>query len=50
MSKNFEKFKEKWELQYITLDALRKWVELHQKKSTIGISPEEFKEITGEDY
>lgn len=35
---------------YITVATLRKWVVINEKKSGAGITAEEFKEITGEDY
>lgn len=35
---------------YITVATLRKWVAINEKKSGAGITTEEFKEITGEDY
>lgn len=35
---------------YITVATLRKWVAINEKKSGAGITAEEFKEITGEDY
>ena len=49
-SVNFETFKARYELNYITESQLRRWVALNQKKSSLGITAEEFKEITGKDY
>ena len=42
MSNDFEKLKLKWELHYITLDTLRKWVEINSKTPSKGITAEEF--------
>ena len=46
----FEKLKKKWELGYITEETLRGYVELNERKPGKGITPEQFKEITGIDY
>lgn len=50
MDNDFEKLKVKWELHYITLDALRKWVEINEKLPSRGITKEQFFEITGIPY
>lgn len=50
MSKDFEKLKAKWDAGYITEDTLRKYVVLHSKNPAVGITAEEFTEITGIDY
>lgn len=50
MSYDFEKLKNKWDLGYITINTLKKWVELNKKKNSVGITEQEFKVITGEEY
>lgn len=49
-SPNFETYKSRYELNYITEEQLRRWVVLNKKNPKIGITEEEFKEITGKDY
>lgn len=49
-SKKFEMLKERWEMDYITKDTLQGWVALNKKRAGKGITPEEYKEITGEEY
>lgn len=49
-SKKYESLKAKWEKEYITKDTLKGWVALNEKKAGKGITSEEYKEITGEDY
>lgn len=46
----FEKLKKKWELGWITRETLKGWVKVNEKKPGKGITPEEYKAITGEDY
>lgn len=46
----FEKLKEQYENNYITIETLRGRVELGKKKPSKGITEEEFFEITGEEY
>lgn len=46
----FEELKEKWERGYISIETLRGWVALNTRKPGKGITPEQFKEITGVDY
>ena len=41
---------EKWHMNYVTLATMKKWVKAHDKNPEKGITREEFKEITGEDY
>ena len=49
-SPRFEELYNKWQKNYITIDTLRGWVRINQKKPGRGITEEEFKEITGVDY
>lgn len=49
-SKRFDSLQEKWEKDYITKDTLKGWVALNMKRAGKGITAEEYKEITGEDY
>lgn len=46
----YEKLKAKWEMGYITKDTLRGWVAIEAKRPGKGITPEQFQEITGEEY
>ena len=50
MSRDFEKLKTKWDMNYITEETLRKYVVLHEKNPNVGITAEEFTEITGIEY
>lgn len=47
---NFENFKIKYEKGFITIQTLKNWVKINKMNSVFGITEEEFKEITGEDY
>lgn len=49
-NKKFDSLKKKWEMDYITKDTLKGWVVLNEKRAGKGITAEEYKEITGEDY
>lgn len=49
-SKKFDTLKDKWDKDYITKDTLKGWVALNEKRAGKGITAEEYKEITGEDY
>lgn len=49
-SKKFTQLKERWEREYITKDTLKGWVVLNEKRAGKGITQEEYKEITGEEY
>ncbi|RHV66761.1 XkdX family protein [Roseburia sp. OM02-15] len=42
--------KERWDKDYITKDTLKGWVVLNEKRAGKGITAEEYKEITGEEY
>lgn len=46
----FEKLKGKWLKGYITKETLRGWVALNAKRPGKGITPEEYEQITGEQY
>lgn len=46
----YEKLKEQFRSNYITLDTLRGRVELYKKHPSKGITEDEFKEITGSKY
>lgn len=46
----FEKLKDKWLKGYITKETLRGWVAVNAKRPGKGITPEEYEEITGEQY
>lgn len=50
MSAKFETLKTKWQMGYITDETLRGYVELNERKTGKGITAEEYKEITGQDY
>ena len=50
MSKRFEELKRKYNLKYITIDQLRRWVVIDQKSPGNGITAEEFEAITGIKY
>ena len=50
MSTQFNDLKRRYEMNYITIDQLRRWVVINQKKPELGITAEEFKLITGQDY
>lgn len=49
-NKKFDSLKKKWEMDYITKDTLKGWVALNEKRAGKGITAEEYKEITGEEY
>lgn len=46
----YEKLKVKWDMGYITKETLRGWVAIEAKKPGKGITAEQYKDITGEDY
>ena len=50
MSTRYEMLADKWAKGYITRETLRGWVALNGKKPGAGITAEEYKAITGEDY
>lgn len=45
----FEELKEKWDKGYISIETLKGWVRLYEKKGK-GITREQFEEITGLPY
>ena len=49
-SKNFEVYKQRYQLNYITEDQLKRWVVLNAQNPKVGITVAEYKEITGKDY
>lgn len=49
-SKNFEVYKQRYQLNYITKDQLKRWVALNTQDPKVGITVAEYKEITGENY
>ena len=49
-SPQLESLKKKYEMNYVRIDQLRRYVALHEKRPSIGISAEEFEEITGIPY
>lgn len=46
----FEKLKNLWLLNYITIEAMRKWVIVNKLNPKVGITEEEFETITGVPY
>ena len=46
----YDKLKAKWDMGYITRDTLRGWVAIDAKRPGKGITPEEYRQITGEEY
>ena len=50
MSRKYEELKAKWDMGYVTKETLRGWVELNSRKPGKGITSEEFKLITGEEF
>ena len=49
-SNDFEKLKQQFEVGYVTRPQLRRWVAINSKNSSKGITKEEYKEITGDEY
>ncbi len=49
-SAKFEELKAKYEKNYITKDTLKKWVVINNKRPGAGITAEEYKQITGDEY
>lgn len=49
-SAKYAELKEKYEKNYITKATLKKWVQINEKRPGAGITAEEYKEITGQDY
>lgn len=49
-SPKFEELNTKYQKNYITIETLRGWVVINDKKPGRGITAEEFEEITGIEY
>lgn len=49
-SRQYEKYKDEYEKNWITEESLARLVELNRKRSSIGITAEEYEEITGQKY
>ena len=50
MSQKYEHLKTKWQMGYITDDALKGWVKLEEVRPGCGITAEEYERITGKPY
>ena len=50
MSQKYEHLKTKWQMGYITDDALKGWVKLNEVRPGTGITAEEYENITGKPY
>lgn len=50
MSAKYESLKSKWQMGYITDDALKGWVKLNEVKPGTGITAGEYESITGKAY
>lgn len=46
----FERLKQLWTFNYITIDSLRKWVEVNKLNPKSGITEQEFEAITKQRY
>ncbi len=49
-SPKFEYYKDQYDRQWITRATLRQWVAVCGKFPQLGITPEEYEEITGDPY
>ena len=49
-SKDFEKLKIRYMMNLITIEQLRKWVEINMSNPNRGITAQEFQEITHQSY
>ena len=49
-SPKYEELNAKYQKNYITIETLRGWVVINDKKPGRGITAEEFEEITGIEY
>ena len=49
-SRQYQSLNDKYDRNYITEEALRGWVEINKRRNTMGITAEEFEEITGLAY
>ena len=50
MSRMYKQLKAKYDKNYITAATLRGWVEINDRRLGMGITAEEFEQITGEPY
>ena len=50
MSAKYQDLKTRWDMGYITISVLKRWVAVNEQKPGTGITAEEFKLITGEEY
>ena len=46
----FEKMKKYYAANFATKETLAGWVRINKKRPGRGLTPEQYKEITGEDY
>lgn len=49
-SPKFEAYKEQYERNWITKTTLKMWVAMQERLPMLGITPEEYEAITGEEY
>lgn len=49
-SKDFEKYNTYYRMNFMTREQLQRWVVINAKHPNKGITGEEYKEITGEEY
>lgn len=50
MSPKFEYYKSQYEKGWIAKETLKKWVAMASRLPALGITEEEYKTITGEEY
>lgn len=50
MSAKYQDLKTRWDMGYITISVLKRWVVVNEQKPGTGITAEEFELITGEEY
>lgn len=50
MSPKFEAYKEQFAKNWITKATLKQWVAMQPRLPALGITPEEYEQITGEAY
>ena len=50
MSAKFETYKEKYEKGWMTKETLKQWVAMYSRLPALGITEDEYKQITGEEY
>ncbi len=49
-SPRFEELRAKYEKNFVTIDTLRGWVKINERRAGKGITAAEFEEITGRPY